>query len=148
MAKLVEYQDNLFWVTERIKLLEKAALLDLDPGMFSRQVILDLEAAEQGLQAIRTRLLNSAHTLQKPENLRALMLANQRMAVAAEGLGAKGLIPPDQGEMSAFNHIREAREIQEMLVNFEKKAGAGGDQVTPAEFAFLMQEEASEAAPL
>jgi hypothetical protein len=142
MTRLVEYQDNLFLVTERIKLLEKALALDLDAGIFSRQITQDLEYVSQSLSAIRKQLSLSTHTLQRSENLRTLMLANLRTAETAENLVRKGYIAQGYGLQAAKKHRRSSDELEELL-HTDTHLGGDGEQVTREEFEFLLKEEAA-----
>lgn len=140
MTRMVEYQDNLFLVNERTKLLEKAIALDIDPQTFSSQFKTDMDHIGRTLFQIKTQLNLSGHTLQKPENLRNLMLASQRAMELAEKLTEKGYLLQEYGEEMAAALRDETDELEKMLLDYSDSPGTV-EQVSPEEFEFLLKED-------
>ncbi len=139
MTKMTDYDDNLFIINERVKLLEKGAVLDIDPDLFSIQFNRDLEFIYESLQQIRNQLDSSAHTLQKPENMRNLMMANQRAGKLIHLLSEKGYL--QEGEESRLTDFfsREADTLEEILLKDSSTPG-NAEQVSKEEFEFLLKD--------
>ncbi|MDR1894880.1 MAG: hypothetical protein LBQ61_09395 [Spirochaetales bacterium] len=140
MNRPVEYQDNLFWITEKIKLLEKAPALNLDPKLFSKQLIQDLQWVDQVLTAINKRLTQSKHTPQKAECLRLLMLAAGRAAEMGEALCRKKLVP-QEAALPVVKNQQETAAALERLLRDDSTLTGSNEQVTREEFEFLLQQD-------
>ena len=140
MTRMVEYQDNLFLINERTKLLEKAIALDIDPETFSPQIHTDMKHISDTLFLIKTQLKLSGHTVQVPENLRTLMLANQKASELAKKLTDKGYLAKKEGENIEAIHRDETDELERNLQEYAESPGQT-EQVSPEEFEFLLKEE-------
>ncbi|MBI9101372.1 MAG: hypothetical protein JEY99_03075 [Spirochaetales bacterium] len=139
MTKMTDYDDNLFIITERTKLLERSAILDIDPDLFSGQFKHDLTFIKDALSQIRGQLENSAHTLKKPENLRNLMIANIRAEKLSIQLENQGYIPRDDDNNFATFFKEEADILEEILLAESENSG-DTEQVSMEEFEFLLKE--------
>jgi len=140
MTRMIEYDDYLFFINERIKLLERGAALEIDPEVFGSQFENDMGIISRSLLQIRSQIDDSVHTLQRPENLRSLMLSNQKARVLAELLTSRGYLDAGAGASLEELHSAQTTSLEELLTVTSESPG-DAEQVSPEEFEFLLKEE-------
>ena len=138
MTKMIDYSDNVFFIIERTKLLETGMTLALVPALFSERFLKDADFISKSLVYIRKKINNSPHSLKRPDNLRSLMLANQRLAQILPLLIDRGYLGAEIGNNMRSFHETQVLEIEKNLSTFQQGDGES-EQVSSQEFEFLLK---------
>jgi len=140
MTKMIDYEDNVFFITERTKLLEKGLNLALDPALFSDRFLKDARFISESLGKVRAQMDESPHTLKRQENLRVLMLANQRFIRLLSDLAEQGYLEAGDGASLTVLHENQVSELSGMLED-RGEGNADEELISSQEFEFLLKEE-------
>lgn len=138
MTKMIDYADNVFFITEQTKLIEKGLALALTPALFAKRFLEDAEFISNSLIYIRKKIDNSPHTLKRPDNLRSLMLANQYFAQVLPSLMERGYLEVETGNKMCGFHKAQALELEKHLINIHESSGEA-EQVSSQEFKYLLK---------
>lgn len=69
MAKRVHFEDDIFYINIRIRMLHDALLLDLDPDFFLEQTLSDIEFIDRLLGVIKDALEQAERLIEREEQL-------------------------------------------------------------------------------
>lgn len=69
MAKRVHFEDDIFYINIRIRMLHDALLLDLDPDFFLEQTLLDIEFIDRVLDILKSALEQAERLIEREEQL-------------------------------------------------------------------------------
>jgi hypothetical protein len=140
MTKMIDYEDNVFYITERTKLLEKGLNLALDPALFSDRFLKDALFISESLERVRSQMDDSPHTLKRQENLRVLMLANQRFIRLLSAMTDQGYLDAQEGGTMSTLHENQVSELSGLLED-QGEGNADVEVISSQEFEFLLKEE-------
>ncbi len=140
MTKMIDYEDNVFFITERTKLLEKGLNLALDPALFADRFLKDAQFISKSLEKVRTQLDESPHTLKRQENLRVLMLANQRFLRLLPAMIEQGYLENPEGASLTALHENQVIQLSGTL-EAQDEENVDVELISTQEFEFLLKEE-------
>ncbi|GHU23357.1 hypothetical protein FACS1894164_07580 [Spirochaetia bacterium] len=69
MVKNINFEDNIFILTEVIRNIHDSLILDAVPELFIKKIIADLDFVDQTLDSLLQRLLENTHLIDRYEQL-------------------------------------------------------------------------------
>ena len=150
MAKRISYDDNLFFIGEKVRILTDCLDLDIDATIFLDKIVDEILFIENALSSIYQSLMENDLLLERPDHLHSLMRAKGRFAHLLESLARADLtfsahVVPFEGKFkaSAASQREDIDDIRTMLTESDETGTSDSALVSEEEFKFLLMEEES-----
>lgn len=114
---IVEHEDNIYYVAERIKLLSKSSKLFLNPELFSSHLLTEIREIHKTLMKLSESLGSSMNTKDHQSRFRSQMLAHQAFDSALSDLSGSGMVNPRVIGGLGDIHKKATLQIQNQLEN-------------------------------
>ncbi len=144
MTENVNYEDNLFFISQTIDLLRKGALLNLDRELFYQKIMETLFSTDASLQSIYKNLTENSYLINRNLYLHSVMKKKRKfteiLTAYLEGDPGKWLI--EEEHRSRLQRIREIHtsDIQDIRSTLSLTADKEEDRevISRDEMNFLM----------
>ena len=155
MAKKNSYDDNLFFLSEKVRILTDCLDLDIEPEIFLDNTVEEVLFIEKAFADIYASLLENTLLLDRSNHLHLLMRAKGRFAHLLESLAGGKLqfstyLKPfaEQFKRSTQSQRADVDDIRNLLTQGDEEDLVDTAVVSEEEFKYLlMEEESGEEAP-
>ncbi|MDR1909616.1 MAG: hypothetical protein LBQ35_06855 [Spirochaetaceae bacterium] len=145
MNRRINFEDNLFMLNTRIRMIEHMLLLEADPELFLEKTLEDAEFIDAALGALGEQLSASIRYIEREEQYHNLAETERAFAEVLEGLkrdgGMAAQFPPAEEKLEVLrSRALERKKEAEGLSRAAAKAAAPEPLVSSDELSALLGE--------